>query len=522
MSASRFTTSTLTVVCSVLMAFAFGARPALAQSCNPAPGVITDTAFQTLLTNCAGKTITFAAGTYRFTPNGYETGFNVPAETTLQGNGSTGSNATIFQIASTGAYQALLWAHNASNIAIKGIDFEDIDALNGNKSYSSGCAEDLNYGSAIYLISDSASSSVQNVTISSNLFHDFNGFRWILLEAYDLSGGIGTQNEIAISSNTFVSDALLNGGCAATQGQTVYMVTMQGSENYPTSGLIQNVSVAANQFSAGYVEGAIAIYSNVADVSVQYNTITGAGNKLPPVIPPGGPNKEPEPFRYAVLVYSDAYIAKENGSPGNGLPPNTIWIIGNTITNPESCGIYVVSSTNIGIQSNTISGQTDIYDETLPKGALVMNGSTTLSSYPLQGNQLSGNYVGLAIVLGSLGGYVATGTNTISVPANNFGAKLTLGGGSDTLNLQGLTVTATAGTNATSVVGYGNPATQGFLGVAQNGWTVTGGGNPALIWFSSPAGSEYTSFSQVPKVTFGNSNDPITADGVHQGAFWHP
>jgi hypothetical protein len=84
-------------------------------------------------------------------------------------------------------------------------------------------------------------------------------------------------------------------------------------------------------------------------------------------------------------------------------------------------------------------------------------------------------------------------------------------------------LTATADTNATSVVGYGNPGSQSFLGMAQNGWTVTGGGNPALVWYSTPARTtEYTSYSQVPKVTFGNGSNPITADGIVQEAFWHP
>jgi parallel beta-helix repeat protein len=412
---------------------------------------------------------------------------------------------------------------NTSNITIEGIDFEDIDS--SNKTYASGCAANpvAFFGNAIYLYSDPQTDpptylSIENIVIQNNVFHDFNGDAWIDFLAQDLSPGVGQESEIAISSNNFETDAMLNGGCAATEGQHVYTISIHGSLNYPDSGLVENVSIAENQFETSYIEGAVAIWSDVSRISVQYNTVNGAGNMLPHVTG--------EPYRYAILVYADAYEAKKYKppQPGNGLPPDTIWIVGNTITNPETSGIYVLTSTNMDIQSNTISGQTDTDDETLPKGAIVLNGSTTMSSYPLESNTLSDNFVGLAVVLGSNKGLVGTGSNQITVPSNSFGAKLTVGPNTtDTLDFQGITLTATPGTNATSVIGFGNPGSPAFVGMAQTGWTATGGSNPALIWYDTPAKTiKYTSFSQVPNVVFGNVHNPITADGVAQGAFWHP
>jgi hypothetical protein len=510
----------LLVLCGVLHPHA-----ALATTCNstPAPGTWSDTDFQALLTHCAGQTITFSAGTYLFTPSAYQHGFNIPTGTTLEGNGSSGANKTIFQIASSGAYQALLWVRDTSNITIEKIDFEDIDA--NNKTYASGCANTpvAYFGNAIYLYSDPQTtppsySSIENIVIQDNVFHDFNGDAWIDFLAEDLSPGVGQDSEIAISSNTFETDASLNGGCAATEGQHVYAISIHGSINYPNSGLVENVSIADNQFDTSYIEGAVAIWSDTSLISVQYNIINGAGNMLPHVTG--------EPYRYAISVYSDAYEAKNYNppQPGNGLPPDTIWIVGNTITRPETCGIYALTATNLDIQSNTISGQTDTDDETLPKGAIVLNnGSTTMSGYPLESNTLFGNYVGLAVVLGSNNGLVATGSNQITVPSNSYGAKLTLGPNTTaTLDFQGIILTATSGTtNATSVVGFGNPGSNAFIGMAQNGWTATGGANPALIWYDTPAmTTKYTSFSQVPNVTFGNVHNPITASGGTQGAFW--
>jgi hypothetical protein len=502
-------------LCTALLACLFPGRPAAAQGCDPAPGTYPDATFVALLQSCAGQKITFAAGTYRFTPSGYERGFEVAAGTTLQGNGSRGPAATVFEIADSGVYQALLWVHNVSNVVVADIDFEDIDAADGGHSYPSGCPN-LYYGVAIYLLSDSVSAGVQTVSIQGNTFHDFNGSSWINMLAGDGSAGIGTLGEIALTGNVFISDSLMNGGCAATQGQLAYMVWIQGSVNEPDSGLVENVSIGDNHFHASYVEGAIALWDNTRQISIQYNNVYGAGDKLPAAV---APTATTGPKRYAILLYTLAYL-----SQGKGRAPDTIWMIGNVITNPESCGIYAVSSTNLAIQSNIVSGQIDKFDGTEPKAGIGLSESTTMPGYPLAGNQLSGNYVGLAIVLGSQGGMVQTGSNSVSVPANSFGVKLTLEPGStDTLSLQGLNVSTASHTNATSLVGYGSPAGAAFVGLAQNGWTTSGSANRGLSWCASPANCTwYSTFSQVPQIVFGNANDPITADGVRQAAFWHP
>jgi hypothetical protein len=506
---------TMLALGSVLLACLLAARPAGAQQCSPAPGTYLDSEFEALLQSCAGETITFAPGTYRFVPTGYERGFEVPAGTTLQGSGSRAPGATVFQIAASGAYQALLWVHNVSNVVIADIDFEGIDALRENRSYPSGCPS-LYYGSAIYLVSDVASAGVQGVAIAGNTFHDFNGASWIFMLAGDNSAGIGVGGEIALTTNVFISDGLMNGGCAATQGQLAYMIWIEGSVNDADGGFVENVSISGNHFHASYVEGAVALWDDTRQISIQYNNIYGAGDRLPVAVTPTATTG---PKRYAVLLYTLAYL-----SHGQGRAPDTIWMIGNVITNAESCGIYAVSSTNLAIQSNAISGQTDKFDATEPKAGIGLSESTTMPGYPLADNQLSDNYVGLAIVVGSQGGIVATGSNSVSVPANGFGAKLTLEPGStDALSLQGLNLSATPGSNATSLVGYGSPARTAFVGTAQNGWPLSGGKNRGLSWCASPADCTwYSTFGQVPQVVFGNANDPVTASGARQSAFWHP
>lgn len=525
----------------LVLLLAFVSPRTVAATCTPlAPGVMNDTAFQTMLNNCAGQTINFASGTFRFEPTGWETGFTIPAGTTLQGAGnSSTANPTIFDVANSGAYQALLWVKDVSNVTIKGIAFEGVDlTANPQNAYPSGCQQGFYYGNAIWVYSSPGSTaSIENVTIQSNSFHNFNGPNWIAIQAAVTdpqkgpSAGIGLQTEIAVSENTFYSTTIPTsiGGCIGSQtaGYSAYMISVMGNTSDKTHGFVHNVSIASNNpMAAGYIEGAVAIWSNVNQVSVQYNTITGAGNLLPAVTTqPSGTSPPFEPKRYAVLTY--------DASHGTALGPDTIWIVGNSITNPESCGIYSAGATNLDINSNTISGQTDPWDATLLKGAIALNDSTTMSGNPILNNNLPTNYVGLAIA----GGTVVASTNTINVPGTivapsgttgSFGIKLTSvpgGGVAGTYHIQGIKINTSATSNAVSVVGYGSAGSPSFFGVAQNGWTVTGGANPALRWYTKRVGgTEYGSLinGAVPNWTFGDSNVPLTADGVVQTASWQP
>ena len=52
-----------------------------------------------------------------------------------------------------------------------------------------------------------------------------------------------------------------------------------------------------------------------------------------------------------------------------GLPPDSVRVASNVITNAVSCGIYVAGGRNIEIIANRISGQSDRWDATLPEGA---------------------------------------------------------------------------------------------------------------------------------------------------------
>jgi hypothetical protein len=351
------------------------------------------------LAECAGQTIHIVHGRYTFSPNGFATGIVVPAATTIVGDGSQGSQPTVLQIASGGNFAALLWIRNVSNVAVHGIRFEGT-------SYESGCTRNLDYGHAIYIQSDSGQNAgVDNVDVSDNVFHNFNGESWVTANAADGSPGIGLNGPIALKNNVFDSDGNLGGGCAASRGISypVAMVWLRGSDK-SSRGLVANVEVDSNTFNAGYVKGAVAIWSGTRAIRVVHNTILDAGLRLPPA--PGT-----ELGRYGILVYNSAHDRA-------ALPPDTIRVVDNTIRNPVSCGIYVAAGRNLEITRNRISGQSDRFDGTLPKGAISLNHAESVLS--LQDNELTNNYIGIS----SVGGQINMGTNRITVPAGGVRERI--------------------------------------------------------------------------------------------------
>jgi hypothetical protein len=355
------------------------------------------------LTACAGQTIHIAAGTYDLSPKGFATGLIVPAGTTIAGDGREGPKQTVLRVTDSGNFAAVFWIRNVSNVSISGLRFEG-------SSYESGCARHLDYGHAIYVYSDeSAHSSVESVTIADDAFHNFNGQSWISINAKPGSPGIGQSGHINVRNNAFESDAGLRGSCSDTGGigYPTAMVSLHGSDT-SAQGLVSNVSVASNTFNAGFIKSAVSIWSGTSQISVQYNVVRDTGLGLSPA--PGT-----ELGRYAIVIYNSAHDSVHELA---GLHPDRISVIGNEITNPVSCGIYVARGRNLDISRNRISGQRDRFDGTLPKGAIALNHAEKVLS--LKDNELTDNYIGIS----SVGSELSMGANRIVAPNGGSATKI--------------------------------------------------------------------------------------------------
>jgi hypothetical protein len=511
-----------------LIILALGAVAERARAdCDPAaygvvPGIVNSTGFQNMLQACAGETVSFAAGTYTFVtsptnPQGFFVWGGTPqSPTLLRGNGDalTHTDPTVFKVTSAGAYpfQALLFIMNnaevsnapgqvvnASNITIENIAFEGSSA-------PAGCPQ-WDYGNAIWVQSNNipGATSIENINILRNVISNFSGMNWLALIATDGSPGIGQQSEIAIAANIFDASSANPGSCVNNSANTtpVYQVLISGSSYLPT-GLVSNVSVASNNFQSQFVKGAVMITSGTSRISVQYNRpIEGAGTG---VLPATGWSTEQG--RYAISIYD---TARDVG--GQGLPPDTIWIEGNLIDSPVSCGVYSARGANLVIEQNSISGQKDTFDGTEPKAAIALNHSSTMPLHPITNNDLQANQVGISVADGD----VAIAQNFIDVPANGYGMKISASEGG-LFDIRGV-ILRTAATNAVSVIGAGIPDDLSGLSVIQNGWNTCGGSNPALRWYSDyPGGHAVTGYATIPNIDFGT----ITANGHPQTAFWLP
>jgi hypothetical protein len=506
---------------------------------------------QNALTNCAGQTMHIAAGTYYFLPTTLQSGFTVPANTTITGDFDAQNNPTTILVTGTqanlkGNYDYFFRIVDVSNVTIEHIDFE------GSQDWSN-CPQAPQYNSmlgsfanAIGLLETSA--TIQGITIENNKFHNFNGTGWIDLVAAANSPGIGTGSPIEIANNVFDATGILqsNGtyaalhNCAGSGGLTwnVYQIWMQGSETTAT-GFVENVTVANNTFYSNYVKGAVALHGgDLQLISIQYNDIYDAGMSI---VETSGSE---DLGRYAIQLYSVA----------SGLASNITnsWVVANVIVNPVSCGLYLATASNIEISYNSVSGQTDSYDAVLPKGGIALGGLINPnplpsgSLYQVYDNDLTDNLFGIEVS----GGTGTFDANTIiNVPENGVGMKIALENVSapeaPSLAFSNTTVSTTVTDSSTSsVIGYSNKAfasgctktailssgTLSINGLKQIGWSSPTSRPASIQWFDDSRNCGYHGFDPggpspylepaTGLITNVTRQATATSTPVAQTAFW--
>jgi hypothetical protein len=463
--------------------------------------------------DCAGQTLHIPAGAYYFLPLGLTAGFSIPANTTIEGDADQLGNPATKLVVGTqangqGNYDSFFKILDASGVSIRHLD------LQGSQD-STGCPANAypGFGNAIEIMATKPQQSVENITIQHNKFHDFNGQFWIYVHAYDRSAGIGVGSRIDIGSNLFdaaghdAGNGHLPGldNCAGSVGLGwgVYQVWIQGN-GASQSGPVANVNIVSNTFHANYVKGAISVFGgNLRRIGIRYNEIYDAGRGVLET------SASKELGRYAIVVY-DGTVAN-SGS----LRPNEISVVSNKISAPVSCGIYVASAMNVQISQNVISGQSDPYDVTLPKGAIALNGLLNPNPLPsgnvfqVDGNSLSDNRYGIEVAGGT---GTINGNDIRNVPENGVGIRVSLSdpgvGVATSLAFNNNTIaTLVAGKVTTSMIGFGPTplgdgctgsvvlpeATLSIAGLAQIGW-APGSPAPSLSWLDHGRRCHYRGF----------------------------
>jgi hypothetical protein len=360
---------------------------------------------------CSIPMIHIAAGTYTFVPHGPSAGILLASNLSLVGDGV---DRTILQVAAgtPGAnFDSLLWARNQDHVQIKGISF-----IGNSTPISDGAGRPLNtYGAAFSVALDAAPGTAAFGTprnlaqflVADSSFENFNGTAWIRVTNYNAAYSI---DDVQISNNRFVSHET-NAVNPTAISYTSNAISVMGSLTSP-AGLVTNIQISRNTINAAHIKGGIALWSGVRGAIVTGNNITDAGADA------SIPN---DAGAYAITVYHNAYLSGKDHPQGammGGSRPDDVHIEHNLITRPRSCGIYVASANHVWVVGNTISGQSDPQNHTLPKGAIVFN-------YPLNatatGNNISSSHIGIALNGGDVF-HVSESNNAISnIPAGGSG-----------------------------------------------------------------------------------------------------
>jgi hypothetical protein len=354
--------------------------------------------------HCSVPQVHVPAGTYAFVPTGAAAGLLLPSNIALVGDGI---GKTVLQVtaAKPGAnFDSLLWARNQDNIQIRGMTMVGNNIVVNNAS-----GQPLNtYGTAISIALDEKLGApafgtprdLKQFTIADCQFENFNGAAWLRVTNYHPSYVI---SNIEIRHNMFRSHPG-NAVNPSNIGFTSFAIQVTGSRT-SAAGLVKGVRISGNNIEATHIKGGVGIYAGVADAVIAENTIVNAGADAS--IPD-------DRGAYAISVYQNAYRYDQGQAVMlGGAAPDDVHIERNVITRPRSCGIYTAAVNRVWVVGNKISGQTDGNNQTLPKGAIVMN-------HPTEGtvtdNQLSSNHIGMSVLTDAKGRVAASNNNISDVP----------------------------------------------------------------------------------------------------------
>jgi hypothetical protein len=301
-------------------------------------------------------------------------------------------------------FDSLLWARNQDNIQVRGMTMVGNNTVVNNTS-----GQPLNtYGTAISIALDEKPGApafgtprdLKQFTIADCQFENFNGAAWLRVTNYHPSYVI---SDVQIRHNMFRSRAG-NAVNPSNIGFTSFAIQVSGSRN-SAAGLVKGLRINGNNIEATHIKGGVGIYAGVADAVIAENTIVNAGADAAIPYDRGA---------YAISVYDSAYYYdKGQAVMLNGAAPDDVHIERNVITRPRSCGIYTAAVNRVWVVGNKISGQTDSKNQTLPKGAIVMNHPTDGT---VTDNQLTSNRIGMTVLTNEKGRVAASNNSISDVP----------------------------------------------------------------------------------------------------------
>ena len=308
--------------------------------------------------------------------------FIVPSNTKVTG---MGESATIITVTGTRVVSSVFKCMNA-----QGIFFSDFTLVGNSRAnaYANGAA-----------ISWTANlgTTLRRLKITDCTFENFGGDYWIYVQNL----GTAPMQEVNVTGCTFISRAG-NARQPKGIGADSSCIGVIGS---PTSrsGTVERVSISNNTAKCDYIKSFFVAYRSTRFIKVSANEVLNCGAQ----------GIADNCGAYAIMLYDSSGFQ----------PPDSWTLSGNLLVAPRACGIYLAACTRGTVSGNTITGQYDQHDGSIPKGGIAVNAANHLN---INGNTLLDCFRGVAIVGRAF--EIAVNGNTIeSTVKDAIGVKLSGG-----------------------------------------------------------------------------------------------
>ncbi|MBA4307919.1 MAG: hypothetical protein C0429_14405 [Sphingopyxis sp.] len=249
----------------------------------------------------------------------------------VEGNGAT------LKISGQSIIESVFRSENASNISLR-----NLEVIGNNQAVA-----DASSGAFFNYVQTSSGSGSENILIENVRLRNFKAERWVSILNNHNSLEI---RRIRVRNLSGVSKPGNNLGTASIGISSALLMV------YGVKAPITDVEIDHLFADAQYIKNGVSIFHKVKNVRIISPSILNAGQT-------GTAN---DMGSYAINIYGDA-------GEVSGITINDA-----ILTSPKSAGIYIRGASNIVINNPRISGQTDAISGTLPKGAIVGNGSSNI------------------------------------------------------------------------------------------------------------------------------------------------
>jgi hypothetical protein len=265
-------------------------------------------------------------------------------------------NLSIVKALGTGNFN-LFYGQNITNT-----NFSNLGFYGNNQAVSSGDGQAIRC-----LLTTGATKNWENIEIINCKFDNFKGDYWINIYNTNLTYKIDGVTIKACKFQSYTGNSR-NGSSTGVASACINISGLYGQVNY-----IENINVSNNFADANYIKSFLLLFSGTKNIKIDGNILKSSGLSS---------EISNESAAYAIMAYDSSNVNV----------PRNITITNNQIIGVRSCGLYMAGATEILIDGNIISGQIDVVNTSLPKGAISLNGCNNIV---VNGNILKNNIFGI-------------------------------------------------------------------------------------------------------------------------------